>query len=84
MCWLLRRRNANGGLTTRQEDAWSTDEVSVSLIIVGLPVVLILVINEKQRGFVEKVKGAFFRPASSDANHRTSYSHSNGGIGSSV
>lgn len=34
------------------------------LITVGLLLVLFLVMNEKQRGFVEKVKGAFFSPAS--------------------
>lgn len=67
-------------LSTGQEDAWPVDEVPFSLIIVGLRVVLFLVINEQQRGFVEKVKGAFCRPASSDANHRTFYSLSYGGI----
>lgn len=54
------------------------------LITVGLLVVLFLVTNEGQRGFVEKVLGAFFRPPSFDANHRTSYSWSSGVTGRSV
>lgn len=54
------------------------------LITLGLLLVLFLVMNEEQRGFVEKVKGAFCSPAPSDANHRASYSSSNGGTGSSV
>lgn len=54
------------------------------LITLGLLLVLFLVMNEEQRGFVEKVKGTFFSPASSDANHRAAYSRSNGGTGNSV